>query len=194
MTKKRKKSNRSWIKETLDLKPDHHWEGPEGYKIFVAGRGAVRFNVPQKWVCEPQDNSFKFLDNKPPKDDCCLEVSYNHLPPRDDWNFFPLKHTLKKVMEDDERQPIERSEVFTVKRQTAKIVWCEIKFIDTQAEPREAFSRTCIGIGSNIQCLITFDFWVDQAEQLIPVWDEVMRSLTLGLYIRDPRTGLAFPD
>ncbi len=194
MAKKRKKSHRSWIKETLDLKPDHHWEGPEGYKIFVAGRGAVRFNVPQKWICEPQENSFKFLDNKPPKDDCCLEVSYNHLPPRDDWSLFPLKHTLKKVMENDERQPIERSEVFTVKRQTAKIVWCEIKFIDTQEEPREAFSRTRIGLGSNIQCLITFDFWVDQAEQLIPVWDEVMRSLTLGLYIRDPRTGLAFPD
>ncbi|MDJ0798694.1 MAG: hypothetical protein QNJ51_18050 [Calothrix sp. MO_167.B12] len=194
MAKKRKKSNRSWIKETLDLKPDHHWEGPEGYKIFVAGRGAVRFNVPQKWVFEPQENSFKFMDNKPPKDDCCLEVSYNHLPPRDDWSFFPLKHTLKKVMEEDDRNIIERSEVFTVKRQTAKIVWCEIKFIDTQSEPRDAFSRTCIGIGSNIQCLITFDYWADQAEQLIPVWDEVMRSLTLGLYIRDPRTGLAFPD
>jgi hypothetical protein len=73
-------------------------------------------------------------------------------------------------------------------------MWCEIKFIDTQTEPREAFSRTCVGLGSNIQCLITFDYWADQAEQLIPVWDEVMRSLTLGLYIRDPRTGLAFPD
>ncbi|BAZ06541.1 hypothetical protein [Calothrix sp. NIES-3974] len=190
---KRKKSNRQWIKETLELAPDHHWEGPEGYKIFVAGRGAVRFNVPRTWICEPQDNSFKFLDNKPPKDDCCLEVSYNHLPPND-WSLFPLKATLKKIMREDSRNPIEMSEVFTVKRQTARIMWCQIKFIDTQAEPREAYSRTCVGLGSNIQCLITFDFWVDQAEQLIPVWDEVMRSLTLGLYIRDPRTGLAFPD
>jgi len=45
-----------------------------------------------------------------------------------------------------------------------------------------------------VQCLITFEFWADQAEQMTPVWDEVMRSLTLGLYIRDPSTGLAFPD
>jgi len=190
---KRKKSNLQWIKETLELSPDHHWEGPDDYKIFVAGRGAVRFNVPQNWVFEPQEKSFKFMDKKPPDDDCCLEVSYNHLPPND-WTLFPLKHTLKKIMEDDSRNVLEKGEVITVKRQTARIMWCQIKFIDTQTEPREAFSRTCVGLGSNIQCLITFDYWADQAEQLIPIWDEVMRSLTLGLYIRDPRTGLAFPD
>nr|WP_235355087.1 hypothetical protein [Aliterella atlantica] len=191
---KRKKSNLEWIKETLELKPDHRWESPSGYKIFVADRGSVRFNVPQNWVFEPQENSFKFLDRKPPNDDCCLEMSFNRLPPRDDWDLFPLKPILKKVIADDSRDVIARGEIHTVKRQTARIMWTEIKFIDTQAEPREAFSRTCIGIGSNVQCLITFDYWVDQAEKLIPVWDEVMRSLTLGLYIRDPRTGLAYPD
>lgn len=190
---KRKKTNLQWIKETLELKPDHHWDSPPGYKIFVADRGAVRFNVPHNWVFEPQEKSFKFLDGKPPNDDCCLEVSFNHLPPND-WSQFPLKSTLKKVIEDDDRNVIESGEIFTIKRQTARIVWTEIKFIDTQAEPREAFSRICIGLGSNIQCLITFDYWADQALGLTPVWDEVMRSLTLGLYIRDPMTGLAFPD
>jgi hypothetical protein len=190
---KRKKPNPEWIKETLELKPDHHWESTPGYKIFVAGRGAVRFNVPQNWVFEPQESSFKFLDKQPPDEDCCLEVSYNHLPPHD-WTVFPLKATLRKVMEQDSRNVIARGDVITVKRQTARIVWTEIKFIDTQEEPREAFSRTCIALGSNIQCLITFDYWADQAEQLIPVWDEAIRSLTIGLYIRDPMTGLAFPD
>ena len=122
-----------------------------------------------------------------------MEVSYNHLPERD-WSLFPLKRTLRQIIEDDSRNPFEVGEVVTVKRQTARIVWVEMKFIDTQEEPREAYSRTCIAIGSNIQCLITYEFWADQAEQLTPVWDEVIRSLTLGLYIRDPRTGLAFPD
>ncbi|MCY7282042.1 MAG: hypothetical protein LH679_01110, partial [Cyanobacteria bacterium CAN_BIN43] len=92
------------------------------------------------------------------------------------------------------RNVTEWGEVITVKRQTARIVWMEIKFIDDQEEERDAYSRTCIGIGSNVQCLITMDFWADQAEQFTPVWDAVMRSLTLGLFIRDPRTGLAFPD
>lgn len=190
---KRKKGNLQWIKETLELKPDHRWEAPSGYKIFVGGRGAVRMNVPQDWVFEPQEKSFKFLDRKPPNDDCCLEVSFNHLPPND-WKQFPLKPTLKKVMENDTRNVIAIGEIVTIKRQTAQIMWAEIKFIDTQTEAREAFSRTCIGLGSNIQCLVTFDFWADQALQLTPIWDEVMRSLTLGLYIRDPKTGLAFPD
>jgi hypothetical protein len=190
---KGKKDNLQWIKKTLELKPNHRWEAPEGYKIFVANRGAVRFNVPQEWVFEPQAKSFKFLDKEPPDDDCCLEVSFNPLPPND-WSQFPLKSTLKKVLEDDSRNVISRGKVFTVKRQTASIVWAELRFIDTQTEAREAFSRTCIGLGSNIQCLITFDFWADQAQQLTPVWDEVMRSLTLGLYIRDPMTGTAFPD
>ena len=190
---KRKKTNLQWIKETLDLKPDHHWESPAGYKIFVADRGAVRFNVPQDWVFEPQEKSFKFLDRKPPNDDCCLEVSFNRLPPND-WSQFPLESTLKKVIEDDGRNVIAKGEIFTIKRQTARIVWTEMKFIDTQAEPREAVSRTCIGLGSNVQCLITFDYWADQAIELTPIWDEVIRSLTLGLYIRDPMTGAAFPD
>ncbi len=190
---KQKKSNLQWIKETLDLKPDHNWECPFGYKIFVLARGAVRFNVPENWVLEPQDKSFKFLDKKSPDDDCCLEVSFNQLPPGD-WSQFPLESILVKVTEDDSRDVISRGEVVTSKRQTARIVWSEIKFMDTQEEPREAFSRTCIGLGSNVQSLITFDYWADQAEMLIPVWDEVVRSLTLGLYISDPRTGKAFPD
>ena len=190
---KRKKHNLNWVKETFDLKPDHNWQAPSDYKIFVAARGAVRFNVPSNWFFEPKENSFRFADKKPPDDDCSLEVSFNQLPPGD-WNLFPLKSTLKKVIAEDNRDVIETREIVTVKRQTARILWGEIKFIDHQEEPREAFSRICIGLGSNVQCLITFDFWADQAEQLIPVWDEVMNSLTLGLYIRDPLSGKAFPD
>ena len=190
---KRKKHNLNWVKETFDHKPDHNWQAPSDYKIFVAARGAVRFNVPSDWFFEPKENSFRFADQKPPDDDCSLEVSFNQLPPGD-WNLFPLKSTLKKVIAEDSREVIETREIVTVKRQTARILWGEIKFIDYQEEPREAFSRICIGLGSNVQCLITFDFWADQAEQLIPVWDEVMSSLTLGLYIRDPLSGKAFPD
>ncbi|MDJ0525256.1 MAG: hypothetical protein PX481_04585 [Microcystis sp. M53603_WE2] len=31
-------------------------------------------------------------------------------------------------------------------------------------------------------------------DKFTPVWDTVISSLVLGLYIRDPRSGLAFPD
>jgi hypothetical protein len=189
---KRKKDNLRWIKETLELKEDHNWKSKPGYRIFVAGRGALRFDVPQDWFFEPDTKSFRFLDKKPPNDDCRLEASYNLLPPGD-WQDFPLVPLLKKVVQDEERDVMELGEIIRLKCQTARIVWTELKFIDSQ-ENREAYSRICIGLGSGVQCLITFDYWVDDAERLTPVWDTVMESLTLGLYIRDPRTGLAFPD
>jgi len=189
---KRKKHDLQWIKETLELKEDHHWQSNPGYEIFVADRGAVRFDVPQDWFFEPDTQSFRFLDRQPPDDDCRLEVSFNRLP-EGDWAGFPLQSTLRKIVEDDERNVIAKSDIVTLKRQTARVVWTEIKFID-EAENREAFSRICIGLGSNVQCLITFDYWADDADRLTPVWDEVLRSLTLGLYIRDPRIGTALPD
>jgi hypothetical protein len=189
---KRKKGKPEWIKETLELKDNHRWQSKPGYKIFVADRGAVRFDVPQDWFFEPDTKSFRFLDREPPNDDCRLEVSFNRLPAAD-WSLFPLQHTLKKIVDDEERNVIERGEIITLKRQTARIVWTEIKFID-EPEQREAFSRICIGLGSNVQCLITFDYWADDADRLTPVWDHVLESLVLGLYIRDPMTGFALPD
>jgi hypothetical protein len=185
-----KKRNLKWIKETLDLQPDHRWHASPGNKLFVAGRGAVRFEVPSSWHFEPKESSFKFCDRKPPDDDCGLEVSYNQLPPAD-WSLFPLKKILKDVVQKDDRDVIERGEIITLKRQIAQIVWTELKFIE---DNREAYSRICIGLGSGVQCLITFDYWADQAEQLTPVWDNVLRTLVLGLYVADPTKGTAMPD
>ena len=63
------------------------------------------------------------------------------------------------MVKDDERNPIEQGEIIQLKRQTARIIWTQIKFIDPQ-EHREAYSRICIGLGSGVQCLITFDYWL----------------------------------
>jgi hypothetical protein len=189
---KQKKGKAQWIKETMDLKEGHRWHAKPGYQVFVAGRGAVRFDVPSSWHFEPDTKSMKFMDKPPPDDDCRLEVSYNQLPPAD-YSLFPLEAMLRKIAKEDTRNVVEIGEVTTLKRQTARIVWIELKFIDS-IENREAYSRVCIGLGSQVQCLITFDFWASDRDRLSPIWDEVLRTLTLGLYIRDPATGLAFPD
>lgn len=190
---KRKKHDLKWLKETLELKENHNWDSAPGTRIFVAGRGALRFDVPEDWHFEPDIKSFRFLDKKPPNDDARLEASFNLLPPGN-WAEFPLMRLIKQTLKEETRNVIEKGEIIQFKRQTARYVWSQIKFIDTQEVEREAYSRICIGLGSGVQCLITFDYWADQAEQLIPVWDLVMNSLVLGLYIRDPRTGFAMPD
>ncbi|NJM58522.1 MAG: hypothetical protein HC857_15390 [Synechococcales cyanobacterium RU_4_20] len=122
-----------------------------------------------------------------------MEVSYNLLPPEADFRDFPLAAILKKALKEDSREVLEISDIFKLKRQTARIVWGELKVID-EVEKRAAYSRTCVGLGSGVQCLITFDYWVEDAEKMISVWDIVLESLVLGLYIPDPRTGFALPD
>lgn len=189
---KKRKQNPLKLVQTLDLKKDNRWHSKPGYNIFVAERGAVRLDVPRKWTLTPQEKSFQFTEKAPPDHDCCLELSYNRLPPAD-FSSFPLEDTVLKLAKEDKRNPFEISDIITVPRQTARIAWSQIKFIDPK-EDREAYSRTCVGLGSGIQCLITFDYWADQAEQLTPVWDVAMETLTLGLYISDPTTGYALPD
>lgn len=92
---KRKKHDLEWLKETRELKEDHNWKSAPDHRIFVAGGGALRFDVPQEWFFEPNSESFRFFNAAPPNDDCRLEASYNLLPPGN-WQEFPLVPLLKK--------------------------------------------------------------------------------------------------
>ncbi|MBV8732154.1 MAG: hypothetical protein JO336_20290, partial [Acidobacteriia bacterium] len=40
-----------------------------------------------------------------------------------------------------------------------------------------------------IYCLITFAFWADDFASCESVWQEALRSLTLGQYASDPTAG-----
>jgi len=189
---KRSKHNLKWIKETLELKDDHRWEAKPGYKIFVADRGAMRLDVPQDWLFEPQKASFRFTDGKPPDDNCCLEVSFNRLPPGD-YSDFPLNKLLRDVVDNDDRDVTKRGIIHEMNRVALRLVWTELRFID-EIEKRDAFSRIAIGLGAGIQSLITFDYWVEDADRFLPVWETALETLKLGLYISDPTTGAARPD
>jgi hypothetical protein len=71
-----------------------------------------------------------------------------------------------------------------------ELAWLEVEFVD-EGQNRRARSRICMARSAGvhrvvIQALITMDFWVDQVERFAPVWDEVLRSLTLGDFVDDP--------
>ena len=59
-------AKKKWKKDTLKLKKDHLWKAKPGYTIFVADRGAVRFDIPQGWIVEPGPDSTKFIMEKLP--------------------------------------------------------------------------------------------------------------------------------
>ena len=59
-------AKKKWKKDTLKLKQDHLWKAKPGYTIFVADRGAVRFDIPQGWIIEPGPDSTKFYNGAAP--------------------------------------------------------------------------------------------------------------------------------
>src|SRR5438552_13358297 len=82
-----------WKKQDLKMAPHHGWRAKPGYRIFVADRGAVRFDFPDDWIMTPGEQSCVFKD---PGDNCTLEVSFWRLPPID-WSELPLLGMLQDL-------------------------------------------------------------------------------------------------
>jgi hypothetical protein len=175
---------------TLKLAENHGWKCKPGYKIFVMGRGAVRFDFPGHWkvlLPEKQDEvSVKFHDLAPPKDNVRLEVSYLLLNPAIDFSDLPLIELFREVTRSPDHPSIWESEIHQERRADGiELVWQDRAFMDP-VEHREGCSRACLGRGNSVQPFITFDYWPEDAERFLPVWTEVVRTLQLGQYVKDP--------
>ncbi len=178
----------NWLKKTLPLKEGHGWECREGYKIFVADRGAVRFDIPGEWVIEPGKNgSIKLMDAAPPEDECTLEMTIYYLNDGVDWSGLSLPKLLRDATDGIGRgEPVlGRGEVVECGRDGMEAAWRETRFLE-QEQKREAVSRTLLARWSNIQPIFTFSFWKDDEERLREPWEEFVRTLRLGDYVEDP--------
>ena len=184
-------AKKGWSKKTLRLRDDHTWTSKPGYKIFVADRGAVRFDIPQDWVVIPGEDAIAFHDRQPPDDDCTMKLSVMRLPAGVDWSLMPTSRLIRELTgrEDDSRNVLSRAEPVDIRRGALEISWTEETYIDP-GECRVAHGRTCLARLREIQPLITFAYWHDDAERVEPAWDELLSSLQLGLVIADPRRGL----
>ena len=152
----------------------------------MADRGSVRFDFPKSWIIEPTERgSIRFHDRKPPRDDCTMELTVIYLSDEIDWTRLPLGPVLREISGQDSREVLGRSDVFEETRPRLTLAWTEIRFED-ENEHREAYSRICLARWSNIQALLTFDFWADHAPRMRPIWDEVLRTMVLGDYVEDP--------
>ncbi len=187
-------SDSKWIKKTVKLKEGHEWKGARpGYNVFVADRGAVRFDFPQDWIIEPGENgSIKFLDKPSPDDNCTLQFSVFYLPPEIDWSGLPLSRLIQEVDKDESRTILSKGEIVEANRPGLEIAWVESRFMDPN-EARPAYSRLGLARGENITVLLTFAYWSEDAPKFRPVWDAVFDSMILGQYIDDPATGKVRP-
>lgn len=168
------------------LKRDHGWKAKPGNAICVLDRGAVRLEFPSKWIVKQHPDSVQIHDAEPPNDDCVLGVSRFQAP--EDAGSVPLRELIAAVSAGDDREILESKEIVEISRGDLELAWKEVRYLEPEKK-KEAFSRIAIGHGSDVYCLITFDFWADQATRFPPVWDEVLRSLVLGWYVEDPASG-----
>lgn len=173
-----------WEKQTFKLPKGYAWRAKPGHKIFVANRGDVRFDYPADWIVQAGD-PIALRDRDPPDDNCLLQVSVMKTPPGIDWSDLSLPVLLEEAIKDDHRQAIARDKTVHIRRPDLELAWTEIRFIDPN-EQREACGRSCLARRADLLPFITMDFWLDDLDRFAPVWDEVLRSLQLGAYIKDP--------
>ncbi len=179
-----------WEKRRLKLKKNHGWTSEPGCHVFVADRGAVRFDILRGWVIEPGENgSIKLSDCKPPDDDGTLEMSIFYLNDQIDWSGLKIADMLEEVgQKDDPDHPVEvleRMEIQTFERDGMSVAWTGKRYIDP-LENREACSRILVARKWNIQPLFTYAYWADEQKSLEKAWDILLKTLILGDYIEDP--------
>lgn len=171
----------------LKLRDGHTWKCKPGFKIFVLDQGVLRFDVPEDWFLELGKTSVRLFDRQPPDDNCRLEVS--RLPHRQiDWTRLPLDNLLRRAGNGMSGEEIPNHAMHHQSRPGMELAWAENIFNDP-AENKPARSRLAIVRGTNAHALVTLDFWEADAGRVLPVWDEVMDSIDMGLKVQDPTQG-----
>jgi len=171
--------------ERFRLRNKHNWKSKPGYSICVLNRGQVRFDYPETWNVEPKDDSLLLHDLPPSLESCDLGVSVFPVPGelvRD----LPIEDSLRSSLAG-ERKPDYQSEIHRAERDDLEIVWLEQGHFDVEHK-RHARFRVALARGEII-CLVSLNYWADRAAILEPVWDEVLRTLVMGVPVDDPTAG-----
>ena len=201
------KDNESWRKQVFNLPQNHGWTAKPGNKVFIADRGALRFEIPQEWNVEPSRQSVKLLDADPPNDTMSLEVSVFYvgggLGMSIDWSALPLHELIKNVTSEEatgrpgragrKRKRNDQSKVgppITIKLGGLEMAWVESEFIDP-GEKRPAYSRQAITRDpeASIHALLTLSYWPEDADRAKSVWNDVLGTLKMGEYYESPFRG-----
>lgn len=171
--------------EKLRLKDNHTWKSKPGYSICVLDRGLVRFDYPSDWIVKPDESAVHLHDQEPSVESCDLGVSIFRVPP-ELVQELSLDETLRDTLGDD-RKPYQQSETHHITRGDLEIAWLEQRYIDPEYK-RDARFRVALARGS-ILCLLSMNYWSSRAEVLEHVWDDVLRTLVIGLHVDDPTAG-----
>jgi hypothetical protein len=93
---------------------------------------------------------------------------------------------LREALGND-RKPYQQSEIHHVARGDLEVAWLEQRYIEAEHK-RDARFRVALARGPAL-CLISMNYWSNRAAGLERVWDEVLRTLVMGVHIEDPTAG-----
>ena len=171
--------------EKLRLKENHTWKSRPGYSICVLDRGLVRFDYPGHWIVKPDESAVHLHDQQPSVESCDLGVSLFHLS-AEEIGDLSLDEVLRASLGGD-RTPYQESAVHRISRPGLEIVWLEQRYTDEQYQ-RDARFRVALARGPAL-CLISMNYWANRAAGLERVWNEVLRTLVMGVPVADPTAG-----
>jgi hypothetical protein len=171
--------------ENFKLKDNHTWKSKPGFSICVLDRGVVRFDYPSGWIVEPDEGAVHLHDMQPSVESCDLGVSIFRLPAE-----FARELSLDETLQESlgsERKVYQQSEIHHIERGDLEIAWLEQRYKDAEYK-RDARFRVALARGPAL-CLISMNYWSSRAAGLERVWDEVLRTLVMGLQVEDPTKG-----
>ncbi len=148
-------------------------------KILILDRGNVELGVPRGWSVEPDSEGF--LKLKDPTDSYLLEVSYLQLPPLLP-SAPPVDERLRLVLKDTP-EAAGHSPIVVSERPGMRLAWAEYTYHceDTdRGEQRQARGRWLLAANEIFQALLTYYYWVDDADGAVAVWEKIVETLRLG--------------
>lgn len=171
--------------EKFKLKDNHTWKCKPGYSVCVLDRGVVRFDFPSNWIVEPDEGAVHLHDRPPSVESCDLGASIFRVP-AEHVRELSLDDALRDSLGDD-RTPYQQSEIHHIVRGDLEIAWLEQRYTDAEYK-RDARFRVALARGPAL-CLISMNYWSNRAAGLERVWDEVLRTLVMGVLVADPTSG-----
>src|SRR4029453_7441876 len=137
------------------------------------------------WIVEPDKGAGHLHDRPPSVESCDLGVSLFPVSAGEIADL-SLEDTLRDVLANQEKER-EQSEIHQMTRGDLDFVWIEQHYKDEEYK-RDARFRVALVRGP-VLCLISMNYWANRAAGLERVWDEVLRTLVMGVMVDDPTAG-----
>lgn len=97
-----------------------------------------------------------------------------------DWSGIRVADLLLQIGPPPDQEITWRGEIVQPLRSDVQLAWNEYRYVDPVLK-QEAYARTCLALGGNIQMLITFAFWVADLKRCDRAWREIVRSIQIGI-------------